>query len=309
LSIRKRAVDLPSIFHYVVSRIAKQERARCPYLPRKFAADYQSGIAAWFAIARPAISGFEAVVELNLQAARTALAEYEDKLKNAFNASNPAAGFAQQVAAPQEAAGKAVAYGRHLFDIAVSTQAEWAKVAQAQYEETDKRVKDVVGELTKHAGRFGRRGGRAEFGAVRGDGRGRLDARGNRAGDRGRAKRFRRGQRHGRARREADGRSRPQGRRVARIGRVIAGRATRTRSLDRHGSLVPAVACAARRPARPARCPGTGRARGSAAYRFRGVRRIRSDGRAARPHARPRGAEARQSARRPPTAAHPLSTH
>lgn len=121
------------------------------FAPEKFAADYQSGIAAWFAIARPAINGFEAVVELNLQAAKTALEEYEDKLKNAFNASNPAAGFAQQVAAPQEAAGKAVAYGRHLFDIAVSTQAEWAKVAQAQYEQNDKRVKEVVGELTKHA--------------------------------------------------------------------------------------------------------------------------------------------------------------
>ncbi|MGN7984848.1 TIGR01841 family phasin [Burkholderia sp. 22313] len=121
------------------------------FAPEKFAADYQSGIAAWFAIARPAIQGFEAVVELNVQAAKTALEEYEDKLKNAFNVNNPAAGFAQQAAAPQEAAGKAIAYGRHLFDIAVSTQAEWAKVAQAQYEQTDKRVKDVVGELTKHA--------------------------------------------------------------------------------------------------------------------------------------------------------------
>ena len=121
------------------------------FAPEKFAADYQSGIAAWFAIARPAIHGFEAVVELNLQAAKTALEEYEDKLKNVFNVSNPAAGFAQQVAAPQEAAGKAVAYSRHLFDIAVSTQAEWSKIGQAQYEQTDKRVKDVFGELTKHA--------------------------------------------------------------------------------------------------------------------------------------------------------------
>ncbi|RKU00592.1 phasin [Burkholderia sp. Nafp2/4-1b] len=121
------------------------------FAPEKFAADYQSGIAAWFAIARPAIHGFEAVVELNLQAAKTALEEYEDKLKNAFNANNPVAGFAQQVAAPQEAAGKAVAYGRHLFDIAVSTQAEWAKVAQAQYEQNDQRAKEVFGELTKNA--------------------------------------------------------------------------------------------------------------------------------------------------------------
>ncbi|MDP9624320.1 UNVERIFIED_ORG: phasin family protein [Burkholderia cepacia] len=126
----------------------------CPmsvFAPEKLAADYQSGIAAWFAIARPAIHGFEAVVELNLQAARTALEEYEDKLKNAFNGNNPAAGFAQQVAAPQEAAGKVVSYGRHLFDIAVSTQSEWAKVAQAQYEQNDKRLKDVLGELSKHA--------------------------------------------------------------------------------------------------------------------------------------------------------------
>ncbi|MET3817696.1 MULTISPECIES: TIGR01841 family phasin [Burkholderia] len=121
------------------------------FAPEKFAADYQSGIAAWFALARPAINGFEAVVELNVQAAKTALEEYEDKLKNAFNTSNPAVGFAQQVAVPQEAAGKAVAYGRHLFDIAVSTQAEWAKVAQVQYEQNDKRMKDVFGELSKHA--------------------------------------------------------------------------------------------------------------------------------------------------------------
>ena len=83
---------------------------------------------------------------------RTALEEYEDKLKNAFNSSNPAVGFAQQVAVPQEAAGKAVSYGRHLFDIAVSTQAEWAKVAQAQYEQNDKRLKDVLGELSRAAG-------------------------------------------------------------------------------------------------------------------------------------------------------------
>ncbi|PAJ97763.1 phasin, partial [Burkholderia ubonensis] len=32
-----------------------------------------------------------------------------------------------------------------------ATQAEWAKVAQAQYEQNDKRLKDVIGELTKHA--------------------------------------------------------------------------------------------------------------------------------------------------------------
>ncbi|MGU7781462.1 TIGR01841 family phasin [Burkholderia sp. PU8-34] len=121
------------------------------FAPEKFIADYQSGVTALFAATQPALRGLEAVVELNVQATKAALAEYEDHLKGAFNGSNPADFFTRQLGATQQAAGKAASYSRHLFDIATATQAEFAKAAQAQYEQADKRVKDALGEFSKHA--------------------------------------------------------------------------------------------------------------------------------------------------------------
>ncbi|RQR61242.1 phasin [Burkholderia sp. Bp9125] len=121
------------------------------FAQEKLIADYQTGVAAWFAAAHPALRGFEAVVDLNLQATKAALTEYEDTLKGAFTGQNPAEFFTRQLGASQQAVTKAASYGRHLFDIATTTQAEFAKIAQAQYEQNDKRLKDLLGELTKHA--------------------------------------------------------------------------------------------------------------------------------------------------------------
>ncbi|RQS56362.1 phasin [Burkholderia sp. Bp8963] len=121
------------------------------FAPEKFIADYQSGVTALFAAAQPAFRGFEAVVELNLQATKAALEEYEDHLKGAFSGGNPAEFFTRQLGATQQAAGKAASYSRHLFDIATTTQAEFAKAAQAHYEQADQRLKDALGEFSKHA--------------------------------------------------------------------------------------------------------------------------------------------------------------
>lgn len=121
------------------------------FSPDQLLSDYKSGVAAWFAVAHPALRGFEAVLDLNLQATKAALAEYEDHLKAGFGSTNPAEFMTRQLGASPQAVGKAASYGRHLFDIATTTQAEWSKVAYAQYEQADKRLKDALGELTKHA--------------------------------------------------------------------------------------------------------------------------------------------------------------
>ncbi|KDB08696.1 phasin family protein [Burkholderia sp. lig30] len=114
-------------------------------------ADLKSGVDAWFAWANPAFKGVEAVVDLNVQTARATFAECEDNLKGAFGGGNPGEYLTRQLGASQQVAGKAASYGRQLFDIAAATQAEWMKVAQAQHAQTDKRVKDTLGQLTKNA--------------------------------------------------------------------------------------------------------------------------------------------------------------
>ncbi|WP_322048985.1 TIGR01841 family phasin [Paraburkholderia sp. J67] len=104
-------------------------------------AHYQSGIAAFFALTQPAFKSVEAIVALNLQATRALLAENEATLKSALQTTSPVELFTQQVSHSQQAAAKALSYGRQLFDIATHTQSELTHAAQAQAEAQQDRVK------------------------------------------------------------------------------------------------------------------------------------------------------------------------
>lgn len=44
-----------------------------------------------------------------------------------------------------------LSYGRHLYEIASATQAEFAKVAEAQFEEQNKKVQALVDNVAKNA--------------------------------------------------------------------------------------------------------------------------------------------------------------
>ncbi|MBN3856317.1 TIGR01841 family phasin [Paraburkholderia sp. Ac-20340] len=114
-------------------------------------AQYQSGVAAFFAVTQPAFKSVEAIVALNLQAARAVLAENEAALKGALQTTSPVELFTQQVNASQQAAAKALSYGRQLFDIATHTQSEWTQAAQAQSEAQQERVKAVAARFSQNA--------------------------------------------------------------------------------------------------------------------------------------------------------------
>ncbi|SDE33684.1 TIGR01841 family phasin [Paraburkholderia lycopersici] len=119
--------------------------------PEQFRANYQAGVAAFFALAKPIVEGMQAVTDLNVQAGKAALAESEATLKGALQSSNPVEFFAQQIGASQQAAAKAMSYGRHLVDIATTTQNEWMQVAQANSGEQEQRFKAFSEGFTQHA--------------------------------------------------------------------------------------------------------------------------------------------------------------
>ncbi|MBN3786077.1 TIGR01841 family phasin [Burkholderia sp. Ac-20353] len=120
------------------------------FAPEELMAYHKSGVAAWFAVANPAFQGFEAVVELNTQAARAVLIECEDNLKGALGSANPVEFFTQQLHASQQAVGKAASYARHLVEIAANMQADWTKVTHAEYEHFDAKSKEWLRQFTKH---------------------------------------------------------------------------------------------------------------------------------------------------------------
>lgn len=112
--------------------------------PESFRANYQAGVAAFLALSQPVFQGVQAVFDLNVQTGKAALAESEAAFRNALQSGNPAEFLTQQVGASQQAAAKALAYGRQLADIATHAQQAWVEAAQAQSGEQGQRVKALA---------------------------------------------------------------------------------------------------------------------------------------------------------------------
>lgn len=119
--------------------------------PEQFRANYQAGVAAFFALTKPVFQGVQAVIDLNVQASKAAIAESEATLKGALQSGNPAEFLTQQIGASQQAAAKAMSYGRHLVDIATTTQNELIQAAQVQSGEQEQRFKAFSEGLTQNA--------------------------------------------------------------------------------------------------------------------------------------------------------------
>jgi phasin family protein len=119
--------------------------------PDRLRAHYESGVEVLFALAKPAFDGMEAAIALNMQSARTAITENEATLKSALQVGNPVELFTQQLNVSQQAAAKAMTYGRTLFDIAAQTHSAWVQVAQAQTERQGQCVKAFTEHLSQSA--------------------------------------------------------------------------------------------------------------------------------------------------------------
>ncbi|HKT96714.1 MAG TPA: TIGR01841 family phasin [Paraburkholderia sp.] len=121
------------------------------FAPDRLRAHYESGVAVFFALTKPAFESFEATIALNMQTARAAITDNEATLKSALQSSNPVELFTQQLNASQQAASKAMSYGRKLFDIAANTHSEWTEVAQAQTERQEQCVKAFAERFSQGA--------------------------------------------------------------------------------------------------------------------------------------------------------------
>jgi phasin family protein len=104
-----------------------------------------------FGLTNKAFEGVEKLVELNLQVAKAALGEAAEGTKAALSVKDAQELLALQAGLLQPSAEKAVAYGRHLYDIAASTNAEVAKVAETQMADLQKKFMASVDSAIKNA--------------------------------------------------------------------------------------------------------------------------------------------------------------
>jgi phasin family protein len=104
-----------------------------------------------FGLTNKAFEGVERLVELNLQVAKAAMTEAAEGAKAALSVKDAQELLALQAGLLQPSAEKAVAYGRHVYDIAATTNAEVGKVAETQMAEFQKKFLAGVDTAIKNA--------------------------------------------------------------------------------------------------------------------------------------------------------------
>lgn len=114
-------------------------------------AAHKANVETLFGLTNKAFEGVEKLVELNLQVAKAALGEVADNTRAALSVKDAQELLALQASMLQPSAEKAAAYSRHVYDIAASTNAEVAKVAEAQMAEAQKKFTNVVDTAMKNA--------------------------------------------------------------------------------------------------------------------------------------------------------------
>ncbi|PND40204.1 Phasin (PHA-granule associated protein) [Paucibacter aquatile] len=114
-------------------------------------AAHKANVETLFGLTNKAFEGVEKLVELNLQVAKTALSEVAESTHAALSVKDAQELLALQSALLQPSAEKAASYSRHLYDIASSTNAEVAKVAEAQLADIQAKFSAVVENAAKNA--------------------------------------------------------------------------------------------------------------------------------------------------------------
>jgi phasin family protein len=111
----------------------------------------KANVEALFGVATTAFEGIEKLIELNIQVAKTAIAEAAATTQAALSVKDAQELLALQAGMLQPAAEKAVSYGRHVYEITTATNAEVSKVAEATLADTQSKFHAAVDAAVKNA--------------------------------------------------------------------------------------------------------------------------------------------------------------
>lgn len=114
-------------------------------------ASHKANIETLIGLTSKAFEGVEKLVELNMQVAKTSLAEATETANAALSIKDAQELLALQAGLLQPAAEKAAAYSRHVYDIVAGANANFTKAAEATLADSQKKVLSVVDTAVKNA--------------------------------------------------------------------------------------------------------------------------------------------------------------
>ncbi len=121
------------------------------FTPEQLAAAQKANLETLFGLTSKAFEGVEKLVELNMQVARTTLAEVAESTQAALSVKDAQELLNLQASMLQPSAEKAAAYSRHVYEIMAGTSAEVTKAAEATMADSQKKVLALVDTAVKNA--------------------------------------------------------------------------------------------------------------------------------------------------------------
>ncbi|GAA4328354.1 TIGR01841 family phasin [Pigmentiphaga soli] len=119
--------------------------------PERALASQKAAFDVILAAQNTAFAGFERLVDLHLKVAKATLDEVSLKAQEAFELKDGQDALAFTSALAQPSTEKALAYGKHVYDIISGVQTELAKLGEAQIAEGQRLVNEAVEQMAKNA--------------------------------------------------------------------------------------------------------------------------------------------------------------
>ncbi|AUL48172.1 Phasin (PHA-granule associated protein) [Bordetella trematum] len=120
-------------------------------IPQQILARQKSALNTLVAAQTAMFTGFEKLVDLNLKVVKATLDEVAQKSQQAVDLKDPQDAAAFSTGLVQPSAEKALAYGKHVYDILNSVQSDLAKLAEAQIAEGQEHINEAVEQLSRNA--------------------------------------------------------------------------------------------------------------------------------------------------------------
>ncbi|MCD0503471.1 TIGR01841 family phasin [Bordetella petrii] len=120
-------------------------------IPQQILDQQKSALDTLVATQATLFSGFEKLVDLNMKVVKATLDEVAQTSQQAVSLKDPQEAAAFTSGLVQPGAEKALAYGKHVYDIVAGVQGELAKLAEAQVAEGQQQLAAAVEQFSKNA--------------------------------------------------------------------------------------------------------------------------------------------------------------
>lgn len=121
------------------------------YNAEQMMAAQKSNVDMLFGLTTKAFEGIEKLVELNMQVAKTTMAEAAENAQALMSVKDAQEFLALQASLMQPSGEKAAAYARYVYDIMSGTGAEVSKVAEATMADGQRKMLTLVDSAVKNA--------------------------------------------------------------------------------------------------------------------------------------------------------------